>query len=457
MAKRSSNQQIATEVLLVASGNQAVATATSLTGTGNSLNIASGQLGVNSKDTHGTRLPGTLITAGDTSTNVTKVELVQGTPNSTNLSAVSAMGNGHKAVVRSPYLDAKTIQSVSTTKFAPATNGAVLLEGIGTPVVSTTYNFFMDMESVRADFVQGDNFDTKAYSITTPATLPVDSDDFILQNLGIKSLADSVVGRGVSPFVMFGIKLAGGSGTAMSAIQAGTSVNVALVNSVQYSYVFDTEAIATLQRALADTNIVAASTIENLNSVVPGSAATVDALLIMTLPQALTEASDYVVERRVALKNLGFNNSLVFTATPACPAFEGFGYGRQVKLMFEKRARQMQFGYQNEYVNGMPFVQAPSYVDETLNYAITVISAEDITESLNSDTKHARKVVIALPCAISNPTAVVSAAGGYTVATTASTTVTGLNNILGAWMKSADDVFGNIEYLGAATAAAPFA
>lgn len=454
MGKLSSNQQIPAEVLLVASGNQAVATATTLATTGNNLNIASGQLGVVSRDPQGTRLPGVLLTAGDTHLGVTKVEVVQGTPNSANIQNVHPMGVGHKAVVRSPQFDAKEVQSVATTVFKPATNGAYLINGISGAVASQTYNFHFDMEGVRMDMVQGDNFEHQVYNVTMPATLPSNSADFILQNLGIKALAQSVVGRGTAPFVIFGVNVAGGAGTALSAIQAGTTVNVALVDGIQYTYTFDTESIATFQTAVADTALVAASTIVNLNSVTPGSAATIDALVIMTLPEALTEASDYVVERRSSLKNLGFNNGLTFVATKACAAHEGFGYGRQVALKFNLRPRMQQFSYQLEPVTGAPFVQAPIYVDETLNYTVTTITAESLFPSINADEKKSKRITFALPAAISNPTA--AASGTYTVATTATTTVTGLNNILGAYLKSADDQFGHITYEGASTAAAPF-
>lgn len=454
---RSSNSQIPAEVLLVASGNQAVATATTLAGSGTALNVASGQFGVNSKDPHGVRLPGTLLTAGDDYLDVVKVELVQGTPNSANIANVHPMGSGHKAVVRSPYIDAKEIQSISTTLFAPATNGCVVMTGIGTPVVSTNYTFRFDMEGVRMDHVQGDLYENVAVSSTTPATLPTNSQDFLMQNFLVQGMSLSRVGTGNMPFVMFGIDLDGsGTGTALSAIQAGTTVNVATLNGVTYTFTFSTEDIATFQRAVADTALVAGSKIVTVNpaSVVPGAAATVDALVVMTLPEPLTEASDYVVEQRSSIKNAGISGGLTSTITKGCPAFEGFGYGRQVELFFNKRARQMQFDYQNEFVGGLPFVQAPSYVNTALNYAITVLEAETPFQSLNSVTNHAKKVVFALPCAISNPTA--AASGTYTVATTATTTVTDLNAIFGAWAKSADDVFGHITYAGAATAAAPF-
>ena len=458
MIKKSSNQQIPAEVFLVATGNQSVLATGNLAGSGTALNIASGQLGSVSHDPYGTRLPGAMLQAADTYTDVTSLELVQGTPNSANITNVHPMGIGHKSVVRSPRIDAKEVQTVACTKFAPATNGAVVLRGLSGAAVNTPYILHLDIEGHRLDRVEGDNWQHQLLSVTTPATAPSNYQDFIFQNLGLNALTNSAMGNGVAPYVVFGLKLAGGSGTALSAIQAGTSVNFATVGSKVYSFTFTTEDIATLQAgvaATASTSLVAATTIENLGTVTPGSAATVDALLIMTIPDPLTEASDYVYERRYALKNVGLNGNLVYTLANASRAFEGFGYGRQVALMFNKRARLQQYSNQNEYTTMMPFVQAPTYVDETLNYSVTTITAESVFQSLNDTTNHAKKIHVLLPCGISNPTA--AASGTYTVATTASTTVTGLNNTVGAWLKSANDVFGFIKYGGASTESAPFA
>lgn len=458
MVKQNSSQQIPAEVFLVATGNQAVLATGTLAGSGTALNIASGRLGAVSHDPQGTRLPGAMLQAADAYTDVTRLKLVQGTPNSANISLTHPMGIGHKAVVESPMFDAKEVQSVACTKFAPATNGAVVLRGLSGAAVNTPYILHFDIEGQRLDMVEGDNWMHQLFTVTTPATAPSNYQDFIFQNIGLSAATKSTAAGGTSPFVIFGLKLAGGSGTALSAIQAGTSVNFATVAGTTYSYTFDTESIATFQAAVAataTTSLVAATTIEVLGTVTPGSAATVDALIIMTLPDPLTEASDYVYQRRYALKNVGFNGNLVYTQAKASAAFEGFGYARQLLLQFNKRARLQQYSNQNEYTTMMPFVTAPSYIDETLTYSVTTIAAESVFQSLNDVTTHSKRINVLLPCAISNPTA--AASGTYTVATTASTTVTGLNNVVGAWLKSANDVFGHIKYLGASTEAAPFA
>lgn len=455
MIKKSSSQQIPVESFLVATGNQAVLATGNINGTGNTLNIYNGMLGAVSHDPNGTRLPGAMLQAGDTFQDVTRLKVVQGTPNSANIQNVHPMGIGHKSLVESAFIDAKEVQTVSCTKFAPATNGAVLIQGVGNSAVNTLYTLHFDLEGQRLDLVEGDNWMHQLYTVPAFSTAPTNAQDFILQNIGLQSLTNTVNGRGTAPFIMFGLKLAGGSGTAFSAIAAGTTVNYATQGGVTYSYTFNTEDIASLQAATANTDIVAATTIEVLGNVTPGSAATVDALLIMTLPDPLTEASDYVYQRRYAIKNVGLNGGLTYTVTKASSAFEGFGYGRQCALEFNKRARRQAYSNQNEFTTMMPFVQAPSYIDESLNYSTTTITWESLFPSVNDDTTHTKKLHILLPCAISNPTA--AASGTYTVATTASTTVTGLNNGIGAWLKSANDTFGHIKYLGASTEAAPFA
>lgn len=454
---KNSNHQIPAEVLLVASGNPTAPTTGSMVTSGNNLNIANQQLAVVSADPNGTKKPNEfLLTGADASTftQVSSVKLVQGTPNSANINLVHPMGAGHKAVVASPVVSANEIQTISTAAPKMAQNGSYVLDGIALAKVDTTYTFRFDIEGLRTDHVQGDLYENVTLTATTPASLPVNPQDFILQNLLMKGLQLSQAGKGNLPFVMFGIDKDGsGSGVALSALSAGSTVTIATVEGVSYTYSFTAEDIATFTQIIIGTDLVTTSEIVTINpaTTAPGSAATVDALIIMTLPEPLTQASDYVVERRSSIKNIGIDGGLTYVATKSSAAFEGQGYGRQVKLFFEKRARQQQYTYQNEFVTGMPFVQAPSYINEDAFYQVTIITSETPFQSLNSETLHSKKVVVALPATVSTPA--MGTLHAFTVVPAA--TVTYLNGSFGTWAKSANDAFGHIRYVGCA-AATPF-
>ncbi|MBK8706616.1 MAG: hypothetical protein IPN33_25605 [Saprospiraceae bacterium] len=77
------------EVILVGTGDQEVPSGV-LVAAGNALNIADGQLAVMSEEHGGTVAHGELIVAGTTSTQVSRVSVIQGTPNSTQINKVSA-------------------------------------------------------------------------------------------------------------------------------------------------------------------------------------------------------------------------------------------------------------------------------------------------------------------------------------------------------------------------------
>ena len=90
MANFSHTDAPASEVFLVASGNQALASGSLYPASGTALGIADGQLGLIAADDSGTVAKNAFLTAGQTIANAPRVKLVQGTPNSADISGLSA-------------------------------------------------------------------------------------------------------------------------------------------------------------------------------------------------------------------------------------------------------------------------------------------------------------------------------------------------------------------------------
>lgn len=451
--KRATNWQSPSEVFLVESGDQAVPVTGTLTGTGNSLNLANNQVGFVSKG--GTIAPGAFIAAGTTYQQVPVIQVHQGTPNSSQINKVKPTGLGHQATVSSNYIDARNIISIATRKYEVPTSSVQVIEGLGTPVVNTDYDLKFTLEGERIDHFEGDNFIQKSYSVRMPATLPTNSQDFLLQNYVIDSISDTL-GTPRMPYVMFGVKLAGGTGTALSAIQTGTTVTVAIVNGVTYTYTFTQTDIASLQATVAGvTNVVAATTIVPINpaSVAPGSAATVDGLIIMGTDADLFEVFDDIPEVKSSIRNVGFSNSLTSTVTQGSVPFEGTGLGRKLAIKFNERARGLQYADRRDVDELVP-LKAPIYIDESKNYTVTIVDHYDEVFGVESNTTHALKTYFLLEATVTNPT--VAASGTYVTATSDTTTLADYNAVFGAWAKSANDAMGHISYEGDATAAAPF-
>ena len=461
------------QVFLIGSGNQALVASGNLDTAGNSLNIANSQFGVLSQDHAGTISQDNFITAGTTATQVAAIQVVQGTPNSSQINKVNPFGVNDKAVVRSHTIERDKIRSVSTLKYAPASYSTRVIRALSGVANDTRYKAVIGLEGVRTDLVFGMNRDNITAVQNTPATAPTNVNDYLLQNLALSfNRSSEVVGAaspgvfsaGNRPFFVFGLKVAGGAGTAIGTMTSSTAAfNVAKYttasgSTVQVTYTPNQTFINTLTQVLAQDVALASATIENLGNVTPGSAATVDALLVVGFDEGQALAFDNIKETKVRVANFGISGgvagALTYTTEEVCEAFEGRNSGRQLLLSYKDRAALQVFNMQNHVIGSEYFIEAPNYIDEDKNYTVTVIEHYGTESTLNNTAQFPKQTVIALEAAISNPTA--TAATGYTVATSDSTTVTGLNNTLGAWLSDADDKYTNIAYLGSASKSTPF-
>lgn len=454
-SKRSNKVQSFMEDILVATGNQALTTgdgSRNLAGTGNAANIAASQLGVLSADPTGSETTGKFITAGRTALQVKAVKVVQGTPKSSNLRDVSPFGDGDPALVQTDVIEADKVISVTTTKFNPGTRQMQLLTGFATPEANTAYKAGVTIQSAKNDIEYSQH---KRNTVTTSYITPlsaVNMLDAYLQNVGIGLNLQSVYGKGVNPFIVLGVNLTGGTAAAdIGSLTAGTAVPFFTHAGVTYSYTLTTTDINSLNAAIGDTAGLSTAEFRTLGAVTPGSAATVDALLVLSLDDPFARAFDdsQTVRTRVEF----YGDLLRSTDKMVSKPMETVNGGRGWKIRYDRRAALQ--GMTQQYKDLGSFIIKPaSYVVETQPYTATMIEYFGVNQNMQIDQRVLKQAIILLPCAISNPTA--TAATGYTIATTATTTVTELNASLGAWLASASDNFSNIQYTGEATKAAPF-
>lgn len=454
-SKRSNKVQSFMEDILVATGNQALTTgdgSRNLAGTGNAANIAAGQLGVLSADPTGSETTGKFITAGRTALQVKAIKLLQGTPKSSDLRSVSVFGDGDPAVVQSDVIEADKVVSVTTTLFNPGTRQIQYLTGFSTPEANTTYKAGVTIQSAKNDIEYSQH---KRNTVTTSYTTPISATNMLdayLQNIGIGLNLQSVYGKGVNPFIVLGVNLTGGTGAAdIGSYTAGTSVTFFTHAGVNYSYVLTTEDINSLNAAIGDTAALSTAEFRTLGAVTPGSAATVDALLVLSLDDPFARAFDdsHTVRTRVEF----FGDVQRSTAKMVSSAKETVNGGRGWKIRYDKRAALQGMTLQYKDLGSFQ-IKPASYVVESQPYTATMIEYYSVNQNMQVDQRVLKQAIVLLPCAISNPTA--TAATGYTIATTATTTVTQLNASVGAWLASASDNFSNVQYTGAATKAAPF-
>lgn len=478
MRRKTNKTQAPMTTYLVGDGNQSLVASGDVVGSGSSLNIAESQLGVVSADHDGTVKPGAFIPAGTLASDVNAVQIIQGTPYSSQTTLVSAFGHTHKAKVESGILRAGKIRSVSTDLPALPQYQMIYLRSVSGLALSTTspdytsrYHLKMTIEGQRNDIVFGMNREVISSVMEMPTSAPTNSADLVLQSLALELNKQSLyVGQaspanfaGNKPFVVFGVKSSGGSGTTIGTITKSTSAfnfakyTLADGSTVQATYKPTINFVNSLNKAIGTVAGLSTAKIENLGNVTPGSASTIDGLLIVVFHNDVLPAFDNVPEMALRAQ-VGFGTQIgetqpTFTQTEVTTAYEGRNRGRQVMLNYKSRAGLQVFNMQNHPIYSEYFVEAPNYLDEDLDYTLTVIDFYDDMEVLNNDPTFEKKVVIALTASLEDDTN--DADTGYSYATDDTTTVTSLNNTLGAWLEDAES-YGRIEYKGDAVIGDPF-
>lgn len=467
LSKSNKNQAAANETFVVAASGSTIATG-DLAQAGNALPITTRQLGIVSVDSSGLRAPGTMLTAGDTASQVKAVEIIQGTPNSTNLSAVNAFGIGHKAIVRSGVIRKDKIRSIATYKYEFPQFSMWYLRSVSGITTNQRYYVNITMEGERIDTTHGMNREVIREVVKTPTSAPTDAADFVLQNLGLsinklsKFVNPNTGFAGTKPILALGVK-ANGTNDAddINDITVGGGITAASLASNAFArytvagtthtctYTPDAVFVNSLNKAIGSVAAFGTAKFVELGSVTPGSAATIDGLLIVAFREDTIAAYDDVKEQSIRLDvNFGCEFGVTqptYTLSHVCKPFEGTNGGRQLDLKYKDRAAQQIFNLQNWPVNGKPYPVPESYIDPATNYQVTVIEYWDSDNKLVSDSDSVGFVYICVPVTTSN-----AAAGTGPTVTTA--TVTNLEETIGAWLRSN----ANVEYKGLADSTTVF-
>lgn len=458
--KRNNRFQAPVEKILVGTVDTPMPAAGLFIGTGDSLlNMSAGSLGLISKDLTSTTEPnGEFIADANADVaDVFTVELIQGTPNSTNLSLVNPYDVNDRAYVGSGDIHADKIVSVETIKYEPGQYSAQMVKGFADPALAAEYKFSVVVQSQKRDIEYSDkkrdqNVSTYSYDSTVAQPL-----DLVLQQLASKVNVNSLYVKGHKPYIVFGVKYAGGSGTVIGDIAKGTQIPFMTHEGVTYNFPANVEFVKTLQNAVTEDVNLAAATIETLDAANAGAAATVDTLLVVGLDEPLALGFDDSISRKT---RVSMHTSLVgATFTPLSNPKETVGSGRDWRIRFEQRAALYIHTLQNKDHGDYP-IQIPNYIDASKNYTSTVISYYgEEAEGINR--LRPQQLIVLLEATITDDTiavydSVTPAVNAFAVTTTPSNLVTSLNNKFGAWIKTASDAYSKVKYYGEATPAAPF-
>lgn len=442
--KRSNRQKVVT--YLVASGNQAVAPANPLFGTSTAMNIANGQIGILT-ETNALLTPASAVPA------TTEIRLVQGTPASSNiLTADNVFHAGHRTHVDSAPIQASRVRSVAKQLPTPGTRSSELVR-VATVDSFANYGFHIRVNSRRNDRDFGFNNDVTYRSFETPdytANSFTSNVDHMLQNLLFRVNMSSKLVSGTSNFIALAIDVApatAGNGVDLGTIAPGDVIPVVAYNGTTYNLVADLTLINTLAEAISNTALTNASEIMLIDPSTAG-AGSADAFLVIGLDSDLAVAYDDIEQVRNRVEVITADSFVLdgVESVIATHAEEEKGQGRKLWIDYMERAR-MSLGTPQILPMNEFFVEPKYYFDKDAWYTTVVIDYYDYTNELMTATPHEKSIVVCLPSTVT----ATNVAGGVTATITASTTRTNLNTALATFLAS-----GNPEYLGAATAAAPF-
>lgn len=457
--------------LLVGYTNTALVSSGALVGAGTALGITDGALGLVSWDFNGSEPMGDFMQAGDAAT-VEYVKIIQGTPLSASLNKVRPWETADLAYVSSDIISRRQIRSFTAMQHKAARLGAHAFSGFGTPQDETLYKAYAFLYSVRMDRDFGNNDNVSAVTFTTPnytalsTTSPL---DHLLQNLAVRFNAQSKLVATSNPsyrtgnkdFIVLGVNLAGGSGTAIGTIDCGDSIDVMTDNGSLYgtataavttSIVADAPFIRAIAQVVAASvaNVTASSTIEVLDLTTAGQAAKVDALIFLSLEEDTAAYFDdiaQVVPRIEVNLSPTFEEDGTILQDLVAPE-EAVGSGRQLKIMEDNQSRIYRHTMQKQPYMEF-FSEGVTYIDPTKNYNMYIIDYFEYEPTLTTVEHYPKQLVIVVPvlekiCASGDDVSVVAAYDTfddwYDTTAVSAATIASLESILGAWLKSANGV-----------------
>jgi hypothetical protein len=456
------------EYFLVAKNSTTLATDGDALFTSNAINLTDGQLGILDVSDN------TFVTGANTVSQVPAIKLLAGTPTSADFSKNYGWHIGEvKPFLETPTIDAShTVQSFTASLTPVQSNSAVYIDGVSVPVASTAtvkQNYAVNIlfRSVRKDRDYGNNIDKLITSYDTPLTLVGSTDaekkSYVLAKLIGRINAQSKLNN-LQPqwaniaakkhVIALGINLDGtGTGTAISTIKTGTSVDVMTTTNGTLAVTFTAGMVQTLHNFIEKkvTNPVVEIVTVDVDTVNTGD---IDGILLIALDHDTAVAYDdiYAVKPTIDVTVGGFTS---YTTTTVSSAIEPGGSGRLFKIAFDERAYAQ---YGNHQLTGFAdeLIKTPSYIDETKSYIAYILDLYNKDEKYDDSIHHQTRVWILTEATLNTATAF---AESGIVATPGNTTlITALNTFFGAWLPTLTPGYKVLDSQGGvADAANPFA
>lgn len=453
MTKFKKTNKLSMDDIFVVKGNQVVPTGNFVTST-TAFNIKDGQLGVLAWDFDSTvRNLGVYKQAGDDSNEVQAIKLVVGTPKSQSSHTVSLFEDGDLAYQESGVINKTNIRSVSVKLPEYGTYGAQVFEFDFTPEDNTEYKAYLRLKSVRNDRFYGDN-DEVVHSIVPgfdAGDLTGSAMTYVLENLAYDfnlQSKETFLGtnngtkKGNRNFVVFGVKTGGGSGVVVGTITVGTQIPFITVNGVTSSVVATAELVQSLATLVnsSGTALTNTSTIEVISVSPLATQTSINTLIVVGLPHSTAAAYDDVEQVMVTPElNLagGFRNvtSDIFKGVD-CNASEGTGQGSKWLIEWRHRAG-LKIHTAQIQPRGDWFIEGKNYIDPTAFYTSYILEYYDTEDTLTGTEVSPKRTILLFAATTNTADTVADLTDKYEFATTGTTTVTYVNNILDAWLDHA--------------------
>lgn len=433
----STNNKRYVESFVVSKRGQTIYAPAAVSGRGTHINaaggnvvLADGQLGW--FQTSGSEAYRSLL-AADTAANAPNIALFQGTSSS----AAPGAQQFNAPLWNRPYEKTQTIasrNSIIATKqsYKPGTFSVQVIKNI-TALPLTTFGyriafrgrvaqeFFSSQEAMNLNV----QWTTPAYTTTQLATAAPVSE--IINNLvydtlrNSQALTTSIRNRGGAwPVIGLAINTAGGAGTLISALTAGTSYNVVTTATGARSVSFTAEQITSIQAAATAAGLASTSTVEIVSVASPVAA---DAIILIGLDR-IPAYKDYdpLFKTRLEIAlTYGFNPMSTYLLEGS-KAAEAQGSGLQLALKYKFTQGQRKY---NLIDVTDPVVEFPNPFDTTETYDVLSIMHETVA---TVDTNHT--IVSPMVEYICVPTATKGVAG-------AAAMYTSVTSRLDTWLTSA--------------------
>lgn len=475
MGKRNTNKRQMETFLAAYSTQTAVPTGTLVNAT-TALNLPDGNIAAISKDLYSTvRANGVFLVAGDTATQVRKIQILQGTPKSAALQTVDGWHAGHKAYVGSQDIERSTVQSFSFTRPNVGTRNTVYVTGFARPEDEQAYGLRTAIRGTRQFRDYGTNENSVYTSYVTPDYTVLGYTDaqavsallhnlFYTTNLYSKQYGMGLSQHGNKDFAVLGLDTTGAAtGVTIGSVVNGTSIPFLVQNGTTYTIVADHALVQTFGAAIA-AGVPTTAVIVPINPTVDHTSADpINAVLFLGLDENRAIAfSDITNVRTTVLVELAdsFRNSLQLptTITQTSRAKEAINTGFNLWVQYRNSAEYGIFNAQNQ-PHGDFYVQAPIYFSNTESqlYNVYIIDFQNTETTLTTSEPDPQKTVIVLPAGITNGTATAGTilATGFTYSATNTALPPLLEGTIGDWLQTSV-TFNSHIFTGAATATTYF-